>query len=461
VTAGQVAPANGEGVRRKPIFKVAPTLAELVQGPPPHNLEAERSALAAALTSADAASLVAAVPEGAWYMTSHQVVAAAIAELDAEGHAVDAVTVHDKLVRSGTLDAAGGPNTLVGLAAEAITRDPTRHVEIIREAYKLREVGKAGALALQAVYGYDLRSAIGHLNRALDSTADEQVIGDLPALLETYLDMLVAREDGKTDAVPTGWPDVDELIGGLHPGNLVTIGARTSHGKTATACSLSLNLAGAGKRVLYVSLEMPWNELMDRWMGNWAQVNTRHLRKGQIAPAEWERISRALGRLSEARIKPADAKTVTVPEIRAEARAYKADVVIVDYLQLVRAVGGRKNTNRENEVGEVSRTLKGLGLTLGVPVVALAQLNRGLEARAEKKPELYDLRDSGQIEQDSDVVIGAYRPSLHDDQADPGDLDLHVLKNRHGELGVAHMTFQAAWQAVVSQYRPPNLRSTA
>lgn len=453
--------ANGEGNHRRPAVKVAPTLTELVQGPPPHNIEAERAALGAALASPAAATLIAAVPAGAWYLKAHQIVAGAIAELDAEGHPIDAVTVLDKLTRAGTLGEAGGPSILVALSADVVTLNPARHIEIIRESYKLREIGKAGALALQAVYSYDLHTAIGHLNRALDSTADETTTGDVPALLETYLDMLVAREDGKTDGIPTGWPDVDELIGGLHPGNLITVGARTSHGKTATACSLSLNLASAGHRVLYVSLEMPWNELMDRWMGNWAQVNTRHLRKGQIAPVEWERISKALGRLSDARIKPADANTVTVPQIRAEARAYKADVVIVDYLQLVRPVGGRKNTNRENEVGEVSRTLKGMGLTLGIPVVALAQLNRGLESRADKKPELYDLRDSGQIEQDSDVVIGAYRPSLHDDQADPGDLDLHVLKNRHGELGVAHMTFQAAWQAVVSQYRPPDLRSTA
>lgn len=424
---------------------------------PPHDLEAQRALLGAAMLDASAASVAASLALDAWYGQAHQEIAAVIGELDRAGEPVETRTVADKLGPEG-LALVGGHYELTEIMASCpAPENATAYARIVRDNYRLREIAFAADNAKRAALSRDAKTAVGYLSAALDAAPDEDTVGDIAKLADEYLELLLRREAGETSTVPTGMYDLDHIIGGLHPGNFVVWGARTGQGKTATLCQLTLNLVKQGKRVLYVSLEMPWPELMDRWVGNIARINTRNLRRGQVGD-RWAEASAAIAELAETGIRVARPTTMTVPAIRAEARQHKADVVIVDYLQLVHAVS-RNNRNRENDVAEVSRSLKGLALALELPVCAAAQLNRNLESRVIKRPELHDLRDSGQIEQDADVVVCVYRESAYDDTANPDDIELIVRKNRHGELDTAHMTFLGPYQAVVSRVPESRMRS--
>lgn len=415
------------------------------------NVALERALLDAAMRDPDAASLVAAMPPEAFWGGATNRIAAVIAELDRDGQPIDAHIVYDRLAAAGELDAVGGlagvlEITTVGGMPESATRYRTDLMELHRLRTGLERI----EAARQAILGRDLATAVACLGPVVDEAPADGVVGDVADLADDYITLLAAREAGETAGLPTGMRDLDEIIGGLHPGNFVVVGARTGVGKTAVLCQLATNVARDGTRVLVVSLEMPWPELFDRWVGNLGWINTRRLRRGEMRDDGWAKATQGLTQLAQMAIRIAKPTTVTVPAIRAEARQHQAQLVLVDYLQLVHAVG-RRNTNRENDVGEVSRSLKGMALTLGIPVVAAAQLNRNLEGRINKRPELADLRDSGQIEQDSDVVIMPYRPAQHDDEEDPGDIELLVRKNRHGETGVATLTFLGPTQHVVDR----------
>jgi replicative DNA helicase len=424
---------------------------------PPHDMEAQRALLGAAMLDASAASVAASLPREAWYGESHRDIAEAISELDRAGEAIDTFTVADRLGPDALIRAGGLQELTEIMASCPTTENASSYARIVRDMYKLRWLARAGEATRQAALDRDVHAAIGHLTAALDALPDEESSGDAKRLAAEYMDLLTRREAGETNTVPTGMYDLDEIIGGLHPGNFAVWGARTGQGKTATLCQLTLNLLRQGKRVLYVSLEMPWPELWDRWVGNIARINTRALRRGDVG-SHWTDVSNALGELAETGLRVARPTSVTVPAIRAEARQHKSDVVIVDYLQLVHSVS-RTSRSRENDVAEVSRALKGLALALEVPVCAAAQLNRNLESRVIKRPELHDLRDSGQIEQDSDVVVMVYREHAYDDTVPADELELIVRKNRHGELSTAHMTFMGPFQAVLNRAPESRLRS--
>jgi replicative DNA helicase len=420
----------------------------------PSNLDTERALLSAAMWDPEAATIAASLDGDCWWSPAHLRIATAIGELERDGQAVDINTVVAQLKRAGALEMVGGMPGVQDLFREGGTgTSATTYARILRDDRDARATIAAAEAARDAAYDRNMGLARACLSSVLDEVPADDTVGDVADLAPGYLDLLLARESGDARGMPTGWFDLDEIIGGLHGGNLVVVGARTGTGKTATLAQLTLNLAKTGARALFVSLEMPWPELLDRWVGNLGWVDTRDLRRGHLGDNDWPRTTAALGDLAALGIRIAKPATVTVPQIRAEARQHGSDVILVDYLQLVRAVG-RRNATRENDVGEISRTLKALALALDVPVVAAAQLNRGVEVRAVKRPELSDLRDSGQIEQDCDVAVMLYRPSGDDEEADPTHLELIVRKNRHGELGTAHMTFLGSTQHVVARAEP-------
>jgi len=423
------------------------------------NVDLERALIGAALIDSAAAGLVAAMPLDAFWGPANNRVASVIAELDRDGQAPDAHLVHDRLSATGQLDAVGGLEGVLAIATEGgVPESADRYRAELLGLHRLRVDLSRIEAARQAILGRNHDLAVACLATVIDEAPDDDTVADVAKLANDYLELLTARESGDVGGLATGMRDLDEIIGGVHPGNLVVIGARTGVGKTAVLCQLATNVARSGNRVLVVSLEMPWPELFDRWVGNLGWIDTRRLRRGEMGDDGWNRATTGLTSLAKMAIRVAKPTTMTVPAIRAEARQHSADLVLVDYLQLVHAVG-RRNTNRENDVGEVSRTLKGMALALGVPVVAAAQLNRNLEGRFTKKPELSDLRDSGQIEQDADVVIMPYRAAQHDDEADPSEIELLVRKNRHGETGVAYMTFLGPTQHVVDRATERHLRS--
>ena len=252
--------------------------------------------------------------------------------------------------------------------------------------------------------------------------------------------------------MPTGYQDLDEHLSGLQPSNLVVVGGRPSMGKTAFALGLAANAAMLGTPVLFFSLEMSHLEIAQRVLCAEARVDATRMRNGRLLEADWPKISSAyIGRISGAPLHIDDNPNVTVMDIRAKARRMRArsglGLVVVDYLQLM---SGRMNAeNRQVEISEISRGLKILARELAIPVVALSQLSRGLESRADKRPMLADLRESGAIEQDADVVMFIYRDEIYNpDSADRGAAEIHIAKHRNGPTGAVQLAFVTNYGAL-------------
>jgi len=422
---------------------------------PPHNVEAESSLLGALLLSPDAIVAVAElglVPDD-FYKPAHQFTYDAIRTLVGGGEPADAVTVADELRRAGVLDDIGGPGFLLDLqAATPAISNAARYARIVHDTALLRRlIGIAGEIA-EIAYDEpdDVTKALDEAENKVFQLADHEVVDStrpLSDLLgETFDDLQAAYERGSAiTGVPTGYNDLDELLSGLQPDTLNIVGARPSMGKTAFALGLAAHVAiNAGQPVLFFSLEMGHKELTGRILSAEARVDSRKLRNGDLSETDWSKIGRAIGRL-DAPLYLDDNPNVTVMEIRAKARRMKArhgglGLVVVDYLQLM---SGRLSAeNRQVEVSEISRGLKILARELRIPIVALSQLSRNLEARADKRPMLSDLRESGSIEQDADVVMFIYRDEVYNpDSPDRGSAEVIVAKHRNGPTGVRRLVF--------------------
>jgi replicative DNA helicase len=277
----------------------------------------------------------------------------------------------------------------------------------------------------------------------------DTVVG-FPELLSSGIAAIEARcaAGGAISGLPTGFVDLDEMLSGLQAGDLVVLGARPSVGKSALALDVVRNVAfGLGRPVLLFSLEMSREQLADRFLAAEAKVPLEHLRKGRLDQAEWSRISSAISRIGSAPLHVDHKRDLTIAEIRAKARRLRARLgdlalVVVDYLQLMHSDAGTRPENRQIEVAAISRGLKVLAGELGVPVLALSSLSRGLEARADKRPNLSDLRESGALEADADVVCFLYRDELYNrDSPDRGVAEVIVAKQRNGPTGAVKLAF--------------------
>jgi replicative DNA helicase len=421
---------------------------------PPHNLEAEESLLGAMLLSREAiASAVEICSAADFYKPAHGHVFDAVLSLYGQGEPADPVTVADELRRAGLLDAVGGPALLVSLQTNipAIS-NAARYARIVEEHALLRRlIGVANEIA---ELGYEIPDDVtGVLDRAeamVYEVGQRRVVDSLLPirdLLAASLDHLEALyEKGESiTGVPTGYRDLDEQLSGLQPSNLVIVGARPAAGKTSFALGM---VAHAGMEaqipVLFFSLEMSHLEITQRLLCAEARVESSRLRNGRLLESDWPKISHAIGRLGEAPIYIDDNPNLTVMDIRAKSRRLKSreglGLVVVDYLQLM---SGRMSAeNRQVEVSEISRGLKILARELELPVVALSQLSRNLEQRHDKRPVLADLRESGSLEQDADVVMFIYRDELYNpESADRGSAEVIVSKHRNGPTGTAHLAF--------------------
>jgi replicative DNA helicase len=278
-----------------------------------------------------------------------------------------------------------------------------------------------------------------------DRRSVDTVLG-LKELLSRSLDRLeeLAGRSGTITGIPTGYTDLDEHLAGLQPSNLIVVGARPSMGKPAFALGMAAHAAMSGEQVLLFSLEMSHLEIAQRVLSAEARVDATHMRSGRLSDQDFQKISQAVGRLSDAPLSVDDNPNVTIMDIRAKARRLKArsglSLVIVDYLQLMT---GRHNAeSRQVEISEISRGLKILARELNIPVIALSQLSRNLEARSDKRPMLSDLRESGAIEQDADVVMFIYRDEVYNqDSNDRGTAEIIVAKHRNGPTGVVELSF--------------------
>ena len=422
---------------------------------PPHSIQAEESLLGAMLLSRDAiAAAVEVVSADDFYKPVHGHVYDAITALFGQGEPVDPVTVADQLRRAGLLDAVGGPAALVTLqAGTPAVGSAARYGRIVEEHAMLRRlIGVAGEIA---ELGYeppdDVAMAVDRAESLVFDVAQRRVTDSMAPLRELleqkldHLEMLYERGESIT-GVPTGYTDLDERLAGLQPSNLVIVGARPSMGKTSFALGIAAHAAlEAQTPVLFFSLEMSHLELTQRLLCAEARVDATRMRNGRLHESDWPKISHAVGRLAEAPMYIDDNPHLTVMEIRAKARRLKSragglGLIIIDYLQLMT---GRHNAeNRQVEVSEMSRGLKILARELEVPVVALSQLSRNLEMRADKRPQLADLRESGSLEQDSDVVMFIYREELYNPETpDRGTAEIIVSKHRNGPTGAVQLAF--------------------
>ena len=424
---------------------------------PPHNLDAEVSLLGAMLLSKDAIGAAAerGLTPGDFYKPSHQHIHDAIQSLSVTGEPVDVVTVSDKLQRANLLEGIGGIDYLVELQNRTpAVSSADRYARIVRETSLLRGLIGAASEIAEIAYSQpdNIEQALDQAESRIFDVAQNQVtdsmvkLHDLMPETMTHLEEIMERGNSIT-GTPTGFSDLDELLSGLQPGTLNIIGARPAMGKSALAIGMAVNVATiTNKPVLFFSLEMGRAELSQRILSSEARVDSAKLRNGRLNDEDWRRIGRAIGRLSVP-LYIDDNSALTVMEIRAKARRIVAKhgdigMIVIDYLQLM---GGNTSAeNRQLEVSEISRNLKILARDFKIPVVALSQLSRGLEQRQDKRPTLSDLRESGALEQDADVVMFLYRPAVYeDDPQRKADAYLQVAKHRAGALDDIRLVFSA------------------
>jgi replicative DNA helicase len=424
---------------------------------PPHDLQAEESLLGAMMLSAGAiADAAGTVNTSDFYKPAHGHIFDAIHTLYASGQPIDAVTVADELRRAGLLEAIGGAGILAQiLSVTPATTNAARYAQIVEEYSLLRRlIGVAGEIA---ELGYsvpeDVQKALDRAESLVYEVNERRVtdsMRELSSLLSENLDHIEALHEAGTaiTGTPTGYLDLDLLLSGLQPSSLVIVGARPAMGKTSFALGMLAHAALDApdpKPSLFFSLEMSHLELTQRLLCSEAKVDSHRLRNGQLKGDDWSNISRAMGRLGQAPIWIDDNPNLTIMEIRAKARRLKSQVgklgmIVIDYLQLM--TGRSTAENRQVEVSELSRGLKILARELETPVVALSQLSRNLEMRADKRPMLADLRESGSLEQDADVAMFIFREEVYDPKPEnAGQAEIIVAKHRSGPTGNVSLAF--------------------
>ncbi len=429
---------------------------------PPHNLDAERSLLGAMLISTVAVGVAAAaLSADDFYKPAHGHIYEAVVALYATGEPVDAITVADQLERTGLLAAIGGANTLNDvIGATGSTSNVERYADIIADLAKQRSL--IGIASEIAELGYepstDVANVIDQAEQMVYRLTDSSTTTNARPAGEVAHEWVTGLQEaweagGHTRGVPTGFVELDTLLLGLQPGQLVVAAGRPGMGKTAFGSDVARNVASLGHPVLLVSLEMGNDEVMNRMVAADGRVPLQRIRDTKLIPDHWTRISEAVGRITQMPLEIFDDSHANLVTIRSQARRVasrygRLGLIVVDYVQLVDPIG--KHHNREGEVAEVARGLKKLARELGVPVLALAQLNRGLEQRADKRPMLSDLRESGEIENAADVVAFLYRDDYYrPDSPDRGMAEVIVAKQRSGPTGTARL----AWVSYFTTFK--------
>jgi replicative DNA helicase len=422
---------------------------------PPQHLEAEEFVLGAILIDNQAMNKVLEVlSPSAWYREAHRKIFQAMIELSEVNEAIDQVTVSECLRRRNELEQIGGAAYLAKLVAQVPTAANVRHhAKIVQEKALLRNLITVATDIVASGYrdSEKVEDLIDQAERSIFEIAERKMRPSFVPVREIVkasfetIERLYEKKERVT-GVPTGFTDLDELTSGLQPSDLIIVAGRPSMGKTALALSIA-QYAAIEKRetVAIFSLEMSKEQLVLRMLCSEARVDAHKLRSGFLGRTDWPKLTSAAGRLAEAPIYIDDSPAMTVLEMRAKARRLKAErglgLVIVDYLQLMRGRGGADN--REQEISDISRSLKALAKELAIPVIALSQLSRAVETRGgDKKPQLSDLRESGAIEQDADVVMFIFREEVYrQTEENRGIADILLRKQRNGPTGEIQMAF--------------------
>ena len=422
---------------------------------PPQNLEAEESVLGAMLLSETAIGAVTEILDASdFYRGSHGTIYRAMLGLWSKGEPVDAITLANELEERGEIEQIGGSSRVAELAALVPAAANVDHyAQIVKEAATLRALIQAGQEIARLG-----RERIGETTELVDRAeqivfdlSQERIRGDFahigPLLTESFERITKLYEAGvDVTGVPTGFRDLDRLTSGLQPGNLVILAARPSMGKSALALCMAANLGvRSSTPVALFTLEMSKAEVTQRLMCSEAKVESNRVRSGKLTQEDWPRLTAACDKLMKAPIYVDDTGSITMMELRSKARRLKArqpelGLIVVDYLQLMTSGGTAEN--RVQEVSQISRNLKVLARDLDVPILALSQLSRAVDQRHDKRPILSDLRESGSIEQDADLVLFVYRDEYYNDESDQQGLaEVILAKHRNGPTDGIKLSF--------------------
>ncbi|GEM00303.1 replicative DNA helicase [Cellulomonas terrae] len=430
---------------------------------PPQDLDAERSVLGGMMISKDAiADVVEQIRGTDFYRPAHEVVYDAIIDLYGRGEPADAITVADELTKRGEIQRIGGAPYLHTLISSVPTAaNAGYYARIVRERSVLRKLVEAGTRIVQLGYGTDGGDVDEIVNNAQAevyavterrSSEDYLILGDIIGGAVDEIEAAGHRGEGMI-GVPTGFSDLDRLTNGLHPGQMIVLAARPAIGKSTMGIDIARSASIKHNMTSVVfSLEMSRNEITMRLLSAEARVHLQKLRNGQMGEDDWAKIAATMGKISEAPLFIDDSPNMSLMEIRAKCRRLKQKhdlkLVVIDYLQLMSS--GKRVESRQQEVSEFSRALKLLAKELEVPVIAISQLNRGAEQRTDKRPQMSDLRESGSIEQDADIVILLHREDAYEKESPrAGEADVIVAKHRNGPTDTLVVAFQGHYSRFV------------
>ena len=436
---------------------------------PPQNVEAEEAVLGALLIDPDAIIRLATIlrPED-FYREKHAWVYDCILALHERREPVDFLTVCDEMERRGQLNEVGGAAFITSLISAVPTSIHADHYARIveRAAVRRRLIEAAGQIAVLAYQeADDVEEVVDHAEQILFGISERRLSRELVPIrqvLSEYYDRIeyLTRHQGTMIGIPTGFNDLDKLLTGFQRSDMIILASRPSVGKTSLALTMALNAARKhNQRVAFFSLEMSAEQVVQRLISAETGIESQRLRKGEIVEEEWARFMKAASDLADTLFFIDDSPGLSALELRTKARRLHAevgiDLLVVDYLQLMR--GDYRSENRVQEISAISRALKALARELNVPILALSQLSRGVESRSDKRPQLSDLRESGALEQDADVVIFIYRDELYNENTERKNIaDIIVAKHRNGPTGTVSLYFKKE----LAQFREAELRKT-
>lgn len=429
---------------------------------PPHSVEAEQSVLGGLLIEAGALDRIAdLISEDDFYRQEHRLIYRQIVRLSELAKPVDVITVAEALEIAGELNKAGGLPYLGSLAQNVPSAaNVRRYGEIVRERSIMRKLVEVGTDIASSAYNPTGRDAAQLLDEAEGKVFEIAEAGSkgkqgfiaMPPLLTQVVERIetLYGRDNQSDVtgMATGFTDLDRMTSGLQPGDLIIVAGRPSMGKTAFSINIAENVALDSKLpVAIFSMEMGASQLAMRMLGSVGKLNQHDLRTGRLQDDDWGRLTHALGKLNDAPIHIDESAALSALEVRARARRLHRQhgglgLIVLDYIQLMSSNAGKTSENRATEISEISRSLKSLAKELHVPVIALSQLNRSLEQRPNKRPVMSDLRESGAIEQDADLILFIYRDEVYNsDSADKGKAEIIIGKQRNGPIGTCRLAF--------------------
>src|SRR5213595_3102209 len=461
-TAGNGAGRGSAAENGERVFPNSPTgSAQDIHRSPPHSVEAEQGVLGSMLISPREAiaECVEKINEEYFYVPAHQTVYNVLVDLWNAGQAIDLITFTQVLRDRTLLESVGGAAFVTSLFTFVPTAANVQYyLDIVRDKYILREIIAASTESVRRAYEEqdEVNNLLDEVEQRIFAVGEDRFKGEMLSMKEQVMSTLESIEKlfenkGAITGVSTGFRDLDKLTSGLHSSEMIVIAARPSMGKTALAMKIAEHAAIEVKLpVAIFSLEMSAQQLVQRMLCSRARVNLAKTRDGFLAEADFPKLTHAASKLAEAKIFVDDSAGLTILELRAKARRLKAQhdvrLIIVDYLQLLRSTSRRAQDNRQLEISEISAGLKGLAKELKIPIIVVAQLNRQPEQRSGGKPRLIDLRESGSIEQDADLVGLLVRPEIYEEDEEAraekeGEAELIIAKQRNGPVGEILLTF--------------------